>query len=172
MDKLEKLLSCGIPNDLAGKIRNYFVRFEHQTIEKTKNTLSDAEQQNQELKARVAELEQFAHKIVKTYSWDLAIDGGDVQDWALSAGIIEKVAFDSNVHHDDGGIGLEDGDDYFIFTIDHKQSLAKIKAECVLEYADHLSNQVTGQSCVENEQFFIDCAEQAYERAYQLEQGN
>jgi len=127
LEKLDQLLSSGIPDDLARQIRACF------------------EEQNQELKVKVAELEDFAQKCVKVYCWGFGLDGGDVQEWAEQHNIIERVDFNPEIHNDNG-IGLDAGDDFYVFTKHPKQSLAERDVKVIRDFvAEYEKHQFTGR---------------------------
>lgn len=51
------------------------------------------------------------------------LDGGTIQDFGVRCGLLVNVEFDPE-KHDDGGIGLEPGDDFFEYAPDFRTALA------------------------------------------------
>lgn len=59
-------------------------------------------------------LRQFAREMIRASGDGYDVDGGDIQDLAEGLGLIKRVSFNPR-RHNDGGLGLERGDDFFEF---------------------------------------------------------
>ena len=58
---------------------------------------------------------EFARHIISTYAWGREVDGGDVQEMAVSLGLLVEVPYDP-AKHGENDCDVEPGDPWFVFS--------------------------------------------------------
>ena len=105
------------------------------------DTIYSLEQKIDEQIACISKLERFSYSCLRSYVWDCELDGGDVQDWAVTAGLVKECAYDSKIHHNVTSTeDMEDGDTFFLIVdpIANGESLKQVKADAIREVASDL----------------------------------
>ena len=64
-----------------------------------------------DLKLRLA---KFFDEAVERWSSGTDFEGFEIQDVGVRLGLLQEVAFDSEIHTDNEGCGVEDGDPWFM----------------------------------------------------------